>query len=451
MTASLYADKEDVIEWIKAKVFLPENYWVTPQWNIGNWSNNWSDNLGNKWSDKWAEKQSSTLSDLTSDEKSEMDKLVDQSKSSNTINYLENSTYKKYLNIIERDLKLPKYTLECVCKQESGWKLYSNGHIIWSSAWAQWLFQFMPSTANGYMKKDKLKEKYWKSFNSRDDFLKDPLATAWAAWIMLSEKMEEFGSLQSALACYNWGPGNYKGKIGKKSLASWDLWKLPKQTRNYVENITKNILQKNSVSSSDVFVDLWQYSWNNSWSNNPESKKSSEIFSWPELLANNKNEIWWLGNSIMNGFQWLDKKTNFPNMDGVVSKNTKTHPNRFTWENDISAYKTAHPSVKSFMFYFGANTKDNKQTIWDITKRSKWLETKWIQPVLCTCVWEDNHPWLTDLNKSLINLWKENNWPVFDFAKAYNEWKIEMWENKHPKSSWYSTMVWYINEQLNKA
>ena len=256
-TAALYADKEDVIEWIKAKVFLPENYGAKQQWSTDNWNNNWNET----WNNNWAENHSSALSDLTSDEKSEMDKLVDQSKSSNTINYLENSTYKKYLNIIERDLKLPKYALECVCKQESGGSLYKSGKINRSPKWAQWLFQFMPSTADGYMKNNKLSEKYWKIFNSRDDFLKDPLATAWAAWIMLSEKMEEFGSFQSALACYNWGPGNYKGKIGEKSLTSWDLSKLPKETRGYVETITQNVLQHNSASSSDIFTDLWQYSW----------------------------------------------------------------------------------------------------------------------------------------------------------------------------------------------
>jgi hypothetical protein len=103
------------------------------------------------------------------------------------------------------------------------------------------------------------------------------------------------------------------------------------------------------------------------------------------------------------------------------------------------------------MFYFGANTTDNNQTISDITKRSKWLEKEWIQPVLCTCIWENNHPHLTDLNKSLIDLWKQNNWPVFDFAKAYNEWKIGLASNKHPTSKWYSLMTGYINEQLNKA
>ena len=56
MTASLYASKEDVIEWIKAKVFLPENYsssyesasnwwwnerseWNASEWNGDNWWN----------------------------------------------------------------------------------------------------------------------------------------------------------------------------------------------------------------------------------------------------------------------------------------------------------------------------------------------------------------------------------------------------------------------------
>lgn len=35
ITASLYADKDDVIEWVKAKVFLPENYWsIRLDWTV---------------------------------------------------------------------------------------------------------------------------------------------------------------------------------------------------------------------------------------------------------------------------------------------------------------------------------------------------------------------------------------------------------------------------------
>ncbi len=456
MTASLYADKEDVIEWITTKVFLPENYGVVYGWGSGSWNEGWNNDWNENWNNDWSENYSA-LSDLTPEEKSEMEKLVDQSKTTNTINYLENSTYKKYLNIVERDLNLPRYTLECVCKQESEGMLYSWGHIIWSPQWAQWLFQFLPSTADWYMKNSKLKEKYWKTFSSRTDFLKDPLATAWAAWIYISKDITENShNLQTALACYNAWFGNYQKRTWEKwNLSSDGFKKLKSETKEYVENITKDILQHNSAALTDDFLtaDLSKLLWENtsSWSDNIEQRKGNEIFLWPELLASNKDEIWWLGNSIMNWFQWLDKKTNFPNMDGVVSKSTVTHPNKFTSENDISAYKTSHPGVKSFMFYFGANTTDNNQTISDITKRSKWLEKEWIQPVLCTCIWENNHPHLTDLNKSLIDLWKQNNWPVFDFAKAYNEWKIGLASNKHPTSKWYSLMTGYINEQLNKA
>ena len=185
---------------------------------------------------------------------------------------MENATYKKYLNIIERDLKLPKYALECVCSKESGgWYLYSsNGNILWSPKGAQWLFQFMPETADQYMVHNQLKEKYWKTFSSRDEFLKDPLATAWVAWIMYSEFLSKGYSFQSALACYNRWEWHYKGKFkDKKALASWDLEKLPNETKKYVEDITKDVLVHNSASSSDILADLWQYSrW---WTNSPIS------------------------------------------------------------------------------------------------------------------------------------------------------------------------------------
>ena len=245
MIAALYVDKEDVIEWVKAKVFLPENYGsVHLDWTLESWDN-----------------ESTSLPDLTSDEKAEMEKLVEQSKTPNTINYLENPTYKKYLNIIERDLKLPKYALECVCRQESfWWYLYKEWKIVWSDKGAQWLFQFMPETANQYMVHNKLKEKYWKTFTSRIEFLKDPLATARAAWIMYSELMNKY-NFQTSLACYNRWIDNYQQKIGKKNLEPWDLNKLPSETKRYVETISKDILEHNSANSNDIFADLWKYSW----------------------------------------------------------------------------------------------------------------------------------------------------------------------------------------------
>lgn len=439
ITASLYADKDDVIEWVKAKVFLPENYWaVHTDWTAVETWNGWGSNP--------------ILPELTSDENSEMQTLLEQSKKVNTINYLENPTYKKYLNIIERDLKLPKYALECVCKQESRWKLYNWNKIIWSSAWAQWLFQFMPWTADIYMKHSQLSEKYWKIFTSRDEFLRDPLASAWAAWIMYSEFMYKHNyNFQSALACYNRWIWNYQKKIGKRNLTSWDLWKLPNETKNYVESISKNVLEHNSASSSDVLLaDLWKYMWNNWWQDNLEH--NNELLIWPKLLAHNKDEIWWLGNSIMNWFQWLNAKTDFPNMDWAIWKSTVTHPNRFNSQNDVLAYKNMHPNIKSFMFYFGANTRDNSKTLSDIKQRSEWLQEAWIQPVLTTCIWENSTktPRLKELNQKMIALWKEKNRPVLDFAKSYNKWDVALWTDwLHPTS--YSTMRNIINWQLSMA
>ena len=398
--------------------------------NNSNESNNTSNNVSILWN-------------LTSQENKDMEDLVEQSKNINNINYLENSTYKKYLNIIERDLNLPKYTLECVCYQESMWKLYSNWQIIWSSAWAQWLFQFMPGTADTYMKNNTLKEKYWKTFTYRNDFLKDPLASARAAWIMYSEFMHKYNyNLQTSLACYNWWIWNYQKKIWDKNITAWDLSKIPEETKKYIENITKNLLTHNSSSTDDIFVDLWKFKWSK------ENLDHNNILIWPELLATNNLQLWWLWNSMMTGFQWYYEKTKFPNMDWVEWKSTQTHPRKFKSKQDVINYKNNHSEVKSFMFYFWGNTSNNEQTLKDIKQRSEWMEELWIQPVLCTCIWEDNHPRLTQLNENLKQMWKEKNRPVMDFAKKYNNWQIAMWNNKHPTDKWYNIMSDMINECL---
>ena len=51
ITASLYADKDDVIEWVKANVFLPENYWVVhSDWTVvDNWTTWWNEEEQPSW------------------------------------------------------------------------------------------------------------------------------------------------------------------------------------------------------------------------------------------------------------------------------------------------------------------------------------------------------------------------------------------------------------------
>jgi len=215
-------------------------------------------NFDNKENKNWY----NNLPDLTPEENKEMINLVKESKKPNTINYLKIPTYKKYLNIIERTLNLPKYTLECVCFQESRWKLYDWNNLIWSHKWAQGLFQFIPSTARQYMTHNKLKEKYGRTFTSRYEFLKDPLASAWAAWIMYSELMHKHNyNLQTSLACYNRWIWRYEKRIWKRNLRPWDLEHLPKETRNYVKDITNDVLSHNWASCNNILLaDLWQYS-----------------------------------------------------------------------------------------------------------------------------------------------------------------------------------------------
>lgn len=178
---------------------------------------------------------------------------------------------------------------------------------------------------------------------------------------------------------------------------------------------------------------------------------SGEYLIWHKIEASNKNEIWWLWNSIMNWFQWYDGKSNFPNMDGNIWKTTTTHPNRFKSESDVRKYVSNHPWLKSFMFYFGVNTKDNDQTLSDITKRWNWLKNAWIQPVLCTCIWYDKPKWthLVALNESLKTLGIQNWWPMIDFDRAYRDWKIIIsgdW--LHPYHQGYNNMANIIRNNL---
>lgn len=184
------------------------------------------------------------------------------------------------------------------------------------------------------------------------------------------------------------------------------------------------------------------------WDKKIDTKKIEKILVWPELLAKDNKQLWWLWNSMMTWFQWYKNKTKFPNMNWIEWKSTKTHPDRFKSQQDVKDYIKKHPWVKSFMFYFGANTTNNNQTLSDIEQRSEWFEQEWVQPVLCTCIGENNHPHLTELNKKILQLWKEKNWPVLDFASSYNNGEIAMWNNKHPTSAGYNKMSDEINQCL---
>ncbi|HRX63549.1 MAG TPA: transglycosylase SLT domain-containing protein [Candidatus Absconditabacterales bacterium] len=391
-----------------------------------------------------------SISALSLLENQEMEELRKASEAPNSINYLENTTYLKYLNNIEAELGLPKDTLQSVCLAESAGYLYKGGSLIGSSAGAQGLFQFMPGTADSYMKHNLLKDKYGKRFRNREKFLKDPLATARSSGIMLSDNMSKYGfDLPSSLAGYNRGPGNIQ-KIGGKIDGS-NFNKLPTETQNYVKKICNNILKLNGKTQTEeinsLLLDI----------NNLPTLQKNKILKGPEIVAKRRNEFGGIGNSIMTGFQGYYEKTSFKNMNGVEGKTTRTHPDIKKYIDQGVSYKDSvekyieenvkQQKVKSFILYFGANTQDVAQTFSDLKTWCEVLEQKGIQPVLCTCIGSQNHPHLIELNKKILEL--QNKYSVLDFASR--EDLIAMGSNEHPTGKGYQVMENLIMEEASFA
>lgn len=184
-----------------------------------------------------------------------------------------------------------------------------------------------------------------------------------------------------------------------------------------------------------------------------ENQYKWEYLKWPNIVATKQEEMWWLWNSIMNWFQWLESHSYFKNMDGITWSTTTSHENRFKKIEDVGKYKERHPWVKSFMFYFWVNTTDDTQTYNDIKKWWERLSEYWIQPVLCTCVWYDTNMWrerhLSRLNTNLLALSSEKKRPIIDFAQAYDNKDIIVgWDWVHPTMNSYLTMSKIIKANL---
>lgn len=112
---------------------------------------------------------------------------------------------------LEAKYHLPDGLLRSVATTESG-----GNQFAVSSAGAQGLFQLMPGTAKGLGLKE------------GEQF--DPQKSSDAAARYLSQLLKQFnGDLKTALAAYNWGPGN----VAKKGLA-----RMPAETQAYLQKVT---------------------------------------------------------------------------------------------------------------------------------------------------------------------------------------------------------------------
>lgn len=120
--------------------------------------------------------------------------------------------YVPYINQIEQQYGLPQNLLAAVAFQESSF----NPAAVNSSSGAVGMFQMLPQYFPG----------------AGNDWQTD----AGTAAKYLSQLYSQFGDWQSALAAYNWGPGN----LSKMYAAGGGYANLPSETQNYVTNITGN-------------------------------------------------------------------------------------------------------------------------------------------------------------------------------------------------------------------
>ena len=420
MISSLYADKNDVIEWVKAQVFFPESY------RMSDWV--WTWNL------EWGRENLDDSIDVSDKQK-----------------VSEQWVYDKAVEYGITDNRQIAYVLSTI-KWESGfknqkeiwWENKDYGKVdseTWKAYYGRWFIQI--THKGNYEKYTQIIHNAWIDFKDNDWW-----AIKWSEVDLVSNPDIILQSNELAIF------------IAMDWMKNWWPYRTENKRLDYYINDNKQdyynarIIINGMTSKPQEYADRAQEYLNTLGKSKIEKKDAiSEFLIWPKLVAHNKNELGWLGNSIMTWFQWYYDKLNFPNMDGVESKNTQNHPNRFNSLLAVQSYKASHPDVKSFMFYFWANTQDNEKTLADIKQWSEWFQEEGIQPVLCTCIWEDKHEWLVDLNKSLIDLWKEKQRPVFDFAKSYNEWNIAMWSGSspHPTSEGYSTIANIINSELSQS
>lgn len=117
---------------------------------------------------------------------------------------------------LEQKNGLPSGLLDAVWSAES-----SRGENMQSPKGAQGHFQFMPATAEQYGVSDP---------NNLQQ-------SAAGAAKMLSDMVQQTGSIPGALAAYNWGIGNLQRK---------GMQAAPEETRNYIQKVTSNMSQQPS-------------------------------------------------------------------------------------------------------------------------------------------------------------------------------------------------------------
>ena len=149
--------------------------------------------------------------------------------------YAENEKFKKYLHTLEGKNGLPYGIMLNLMKAESGGMLYKadGTTIIWSTAGAKWLFQFMPATAKSYS------TKIWLPVSEYEKVFTNPIIWSKACAQFLKDRLDAGDNTVNILAHYNAWPWVISGK----KVTPETLLQLPKETQKYVLKIWYSMLE----------------------------------------------------------------------------------------------------------------------------------------------------------------------------------------------------------------
>ena len=317
--------------------------------------------------------------------------------------YSANTTFVKYLHTLEAENGLAYGVMLNLMKQESWGQLYKTDGttIIWSTAWAQWLFQFMPDTAKSYITKIKKDETTYYTAADYEKIYTNPIVWAKACAQFLKDRLDAWDDTVNILAHYN----------------RWHSWKkvtadtfssLPTETQKYVINIWTAML---TYSSKDSILTTAEKTTPSSISKTnltsfftavngivpPEKTILPEVASDVKIAAKTMADVTWFGDSGMEGLYlaWLTNAIHhrWYNTKSLLAELSKpaqlTKLQKYTscvivtWYNDIT------------MKYSSATTKTALEAIITTIKPT--------QAVLSTLTYCKDKTYITDAEVDRVN------------------------------------------------
>jgi len=320
--------------------------------------------------------------------------------------YSANTAFVKYLHTLEAKNGLAYGVMLNLMKAESWGQLYKTDGttIIWSTAWAQWLFQFMPDTAKSYITKIKKNETIYYTAADYEKIYTNPIVWAKACAQFLKDRLDAWDNTVNMLAHYNAWPWT----IWWKKVTADTFSSLPTETQKYVINIWtamlvysgKNIVlttTEKATPSSISKTTLTSFFTAVNTIVSPEKTTIPEVATDVKITAKTMADVTWFGDSGMEGLylaglknaihhRWYNTKSllaELSKLDELAKLQKYTSCIIVTWYNDIT------------MKYSSATTKTALESI--ITK------LKPTQAVLSTLTYCKDKTYLPDAEVDRVN------------------------------------------------